>query len=36
MRAVLIYRPGKTPYWPAALDWSGARVTSLPDVLELV
>ena len=36
MRAVLIYRAGKTPYWPAALDWPGARVTSLPEVLELV
>jgi len=36
MRAVLIYRPGKTPYWPAALEWPGARVTSLPEVLELV
>jgi putative hydrolase of the HAD superfamily len=36
MRAVLIHRPGKAPYWPDALDWPGARVTSIPEVLELV
>jgi putative hydrolase of the HAD superfamily len=36
MRAVLIHKPGKDPYWPAALDWPGARITSLPEVLELL
>jgi putative hydrolase of the HAD superfamily len=36
MRAVLIHRPGKAPYWPGALDWPGARVTSIPEVLELL
>jgi putative hydrolase of the HAD superfamily len=36
MRAVLIHRPGKEPYWPGALDWPGARVTSIPQVLELL
>jgi putative hydrolase of the HAD superfamily len=36
MRAVLIHRPGKEPYWPSALEWQGPRVTSLPEVLDLV
>jgi len=36
MRGVLIHRPGKAPYWPGALDWPGARVTSIPEVLELI
>jgi putative hydrolase of the HAD superfamily len=36
MRAVLIHRPGKEPYWPGALDWPGPRVTSIPEVLELI
>jgi putative hydrolase of the HAD superfamily len=36
MRAVLIHRPGKEPYWPSALEWSGPRITSIPEVLELI
>jgi putative hydrolase of the HAD superfamily len=36
MRAVLIHRPGKEPYWPAAKDWPGQRVTSIPELLELL
>jgi putative hydrolase of the HAD superfamily len=36
MRAVLIHRPGKEPYWPAAKDWPGRRITSIPEVLSLL
>jgi putative hydrolase of the HAD superfamily len=36
MRAVLIHTPGKDPYWPAAKDWAGPRITSIPEVLELL
>ena len=36
MRAVLIHTPGRDPYWPAAKNWTGARITSIPEVLELV
>jgi putative hydrolase of the HAD superfamily len=36
MRAVLIHQPGKEPYWPAAKDWPGQRVTSIPEVLALI
>jgi putative hydrolase of the HAD superfamily len=36
MRSVLIHTPGKDPWWPAARDWRGARITSIPEVLELL
>jgi putative hydrolase of the HAD superfamily len=36
LRAVLIHRPGEAPIWPGLEDWSGVRVTSVPEVLELV
>jgi putative hydrolase of the HAD superfamily len=35
MEAILIHRPGEGPLWPELADWDGARVTSIPDVLEL-
>jgi putative hydrolase of the HAD superfamily len=36
MRAVLIHHPGREPHWPEARDWAGQRITSVPEVLELV
>jgi putative hydrolase of the HAD superfamily len=36
MRAVLIHRPGEEPPWDEVRDWRGPRVTSVPQVLELV
>jgi putative hydrolase of the HAD superfamily len=36
LRAVLIHRPGEAPIWPGLEDWRGLRVTSVPEVLELV
>lgn len=36
MRAVLIHRPGEDPPWPEVRNWSGPRVTALPQLLELV
>jgi len=36
MRAVLIHRPGEDPHWPEARAWQGDRITSIPEVLELV
>ena len=36
MRAVLIHRPGLEPAWPEVRDWSGPRITAIPDVLDLV
>jgi putative hydrolase of the HAD superfamily len=36
MRAVLIHRPGRKPHWPELHDWPGLRITSIPEVLELV
>ena len=35
MRSVLIHRPGEEPRWGLE-DWPGPRITSIPEVLELV
>lgn len=36
LRAVLIHRPGEQPPWPGLADWKGPRITSIPEILELV
>jgi putative hydrolase of the HAD superfamily len=36
MSAVLIHRAGLEPHWPELRDWPGARITSIPEVLELL
>ena len=36
MPAILIHRPGEPPLWPGLDAWKGPRVTSIPDVLEVV
>ena len=36
LRAVLIHRPGEDPPWPGLGAWAGPRVTSVPEILELV
>jgi HAD superfamily hydrolase (TIGR01509 family) len=36
MRAVLIHRPGEDPFWPELESFTGARVTSIPEVLEVL
>ncbi len=36
MEAILIHRPGEDPLWPEVRDWDGPRVTSIPEVLEVV
>jgi putative hydrolase of the HAD superfamily len=36
MRAALIHRPDQAPTWPEARDWPGARISRIPQVLELV
>ena len=36
MTPVLIHRVGEDPPWDAVRDWPGLRVTSIPEVLELV
>ena len=36
MTPVLIHREGEDPYWEDLRDWDGLRITSIPQVLELV
>lgn len=36
MRAVLIHRPGQEPTWAEVKDWAGPRITSVPEILDLV
>ena len=36
MTPVLIHRDGEDPYWEDLRDWDGLRVTSIPQVLDLV
>jgi putative hydrolase of the HAD superfamily len=36
MEAILIHRPGEDPFWPEVAGWDGPRVTSIPEVLEVV
>ncbi len=36
MKAILIHKPGEDPMWPEARTWDGPRVTSIPQVLEVL
>ena len=36
MRAILIHRPGEDPFWPEVAAFTGPRITSIPDVLEVL
>jgi putative hydrolase of the HAD superfamily len=36
MRAILIHRPGEEPAWPEVRDWTGLRITAIPEVLGLL
>jgi putative hydrolase of the HAD superfamily len=36
MQAILIHRPGQDPLWPEVRAWDGPRVTSIPEVLEVL
>jgi putative hydrolase of the HAD superfamily len=36
MEAILIHRPGEDPFWPEVRTWDGPRVTSIPEVLEVL
>jgi putative hydrolase of the HAD superfamily len=36
MTPVLIHREGEGPHWESLRDWEGLRITSIPQVLELV
>jgi putative hydrolase of the HAD superfamily len=36
MEAILIHRPGEEPYWDGLADFEGPRVTSIPEVLEVL
>ena len=36
MRAILIHQHGQDPLWPEVLEWDGPRVTSIPEVLEVL
>jgi putative hydrolase of the HAD superfamily len=35
-RAILIHRPGEEPAWPEVRDWTGLRITAIPEVLGLL
>ena len=36
MKAILIHKPGQDPIWPEARSWTGPRVTSIPQVLDVI
>jgi putative hydrolase of the HAD superfamily len=36
LRAILIHKPGQDPIWPEVRTWDGVRVTSIPEVLEVL
>lgn len=36
MTPVLIHREGQEPYWENLRDWDGLRITSIPQVLDLL
>jgi len=36
MGAILIHKPGEDPLWPEVREWDGPRVTTVPEVLELL
>jgi putative hydrolase of the HAD superfamily len=36
MRAILIHKQGQDPLWAEVRTWDGPRVTSIPEVLEVL
>ena len=36
LRAVLIHRARRPPFWPGLEGWDGLRITAVPEILELV
>jgi putative hydrolase of the HAD superfamily len=36
LHPILIHRPGEDPVWPEVRTWDGVRVTSIPEVLEVL
>jgi putative hydrolase of the HAD superfamily len=36
MQAILIHKPGRDPIWPEVRTWDGLRVTSIPQVLDVI
>jgi FMN phosphatase YigB (HAD superfamily) len=36
MEAILIHRAGEGPAWPELQEWEGRRVTTIPEVLEVL
>jgi putative hydrolase of the HAD superfamily len=36
MQPILIHKPGVDPVWPEVREWDGLRVTSIPEVLEVL
>jgi putative hydrolase of the HAD superfamily len=36
MQAILIHRPGEDPVWAEVREWDGPRVSSIPEVLEVL
>jgi putative hydrolase of the HAD superfamily len=36
MRAILIHKAGQDPLWPEVRTWDGPRVTTVPEVLEVL
>jgi putative hydrolase of the HAD superfamily len=36
MQAILIHKQGRDPLWPEVRTWDGPRVTSIPEVLEVL
>jgi putative hydrolase of the HAD superfamily len=36
MEAILIHKSGEDPFWPEVREWQGPRVTSIPEVLEVL
>jgi putative hydrolase of the HAD superfamily len=36
LRSVLICPNGREPFWPEAREWSGARISTIPEILDYV
>jgi putative hydrolase of the HAD superfamily len=36
LRAVLIHRRGRAPFWPGLESWDGPRITSVPELLDVL
>lgn len=36
MKAILIHKEGEDPWWPEVQTWDGPRVTSIPEVVEVL